>query len=202
MDELKETISKNLVALRTAARLTQLQLAEKLNYSDKAVSKWERGEAIPDIRVLKKLSEIYNISVDDIITDSADSKVKPKMHTGKKRLLITLLSAGLVWFISTVIFMVVFFIPESAPYAYLVYVCAPFICAIVLTVFSAIWGNWITNTFACSLLVWTAAAIFHVFVRAFVPNFDKIYFIYIVAGVFEVLILLWFPFRKLYKRKQ
>lgn len=202
MDELKETISKNLVALRTSAHMTQLQLAEKLNYSDKAVSKWERGEAIPDVRVLIKLSEIYNISVDDIITGSAQNKVKPKMHTGKKRLLITLLSAGLVWFIATVFFMVVFFIPQTAQYAYLVYVCAPFICAIVLTVFSVLWGNWITNTVACSLLVWTAAVIFHVFVRTFAPEFDKIYFIYILAGVFEILIFLWFPFRKLYKRKK
>ena len=64
MDELKETISKNLVELRTGARLTQAQLADMLNYSDKAVSKWERGEAIPDIRVLIKLAEIYNISVE------------------------------------------------------------------------------------------------------------------------------------------
>ncbi len=138
MDELKETIAKNLVELRTASRMTQLQLAEKLNYSDKAVSKWERGEAIPDIRVLKKLSEIYNISVDDIISESVSLKVKPKMNIGKKRLLITLLSAGLVWFIATVIFMIVYFIPESAKYAYLVYVCAPFCCAIVITVFSAV----------------------------------------------------------------
>ena len=67
MDELKETISKNLIELRTQARLTQAQLADMLNYSDKAVSKWERGEAIPDIRVLIKLAEIYNINVDDII---------------------------------------------------------------------------------------------------------------------------------------
>ena len=201
MDELKETIAKNLVELRTASRMTQLQLAEKLNYSDKAVSKWERGEAIPDIRVLKKLSEIYNISVDDIISESVSLKVKPKLNIGKKRLLITLLSAGLVWFIATVIFMIVYFIPESAKYAYLVYVCAPFCCAIVITVFSALWGNWITNTVACSLIVWTAAVIFHVFVITF-SSFDKIYFMYIVAGVFEVLILLWFPLRKLYKRKK
>ena len=54
MDELKEIIAKNLTELRTCAHLTQLQLAEMLNYSDKAVSKWERGEAVPDIRVLKK----------------------------------------------------------------------------------------------------------------------------------------------------
>lgn len=201
MDELKETIAKNLVELRAEAKLTQLQLAEKLNYSDKAVSKWERGEAIPDIRVLVKLAEIYNITVDDIISPPHERKVKPKMNTGKKRLLITLLSAGLVWFIATVLFMIVFFVPSTAQYAYLVYVCAPFVCAIVLTVFSALWGNWITNTFACSLIVWTAAVIFHVFVREF-SDFDKIYFLYIVAGVFEVLILLWFPFRKLYKRKK
>ena len=201
MDELKETIAKNLVELRAEGKLTQLQLAEKLNYSDKAVSKWERGEAIPDIRVLVKLAEIYNITVDDIISPPHVRKVKPKMNTGKKRLLITLLSAGLVWFIATVVFMIVFFVPSTADCAYLVYVCAPFVCAIVLTVFSVLWGNWITNTFTCSLIVWTAAVIFHVFVRTF-SDFDKIYFLYIVAGVFEVLILLWFPFRKLYKRKK
>lgn len=201
MDELKETIAKNLAELRSSAQLTQLQLAEKLNYSDKAVSKWERGEAIPDIRVLIKLAEIYNITIDDIISPSREKKVKHKMNLGKKRLLITLLSAGLVWFIATALFMTVFFIPSTAEYAYLVYVCAPFVCAIVLTVFSAIWGNWITNTFTSSLIVWTAAVIFHVFVRAF-SDFDKIYFMYILAAAFEILILLWFPFRKLYKRKK
>ena len=58
MSELKDVISKNIVELRTKARLTQLQLAEMLNYSDKAVSKWERGEAIPDVRVLVRIAEI------------------------------------------------------------------------------------------------------------------------------------------------
>lgn len=201
MDELKETIAKNLIQLRTHARLTQLQLAEKLNYSDKAVSKWERGEAIPDLRVLIQLAELYNISVDDIISPSAQEIVKPKMHINKKRLLITLLSLGLVWFIATVGFMIVFFIPATDSYAYLVYVCAPFICAVLLMVFSAMWGNWITNMLACSLIIWAAAVIFHVFVIAFAV-FDKIYFIYILAGVFEILIILWFTLRRLYKRKR
>ena len=201
MDELKETIAKNLVQLRTNSRLTQLQLAEKLNYSDKAVSKWERGEAIPDIRVLIKLAEIYNITVDDIISPAAEKVVKPKMNVGMKRLLITLLSVGLVWFVATLLFMVLFFIPKTEDYAYLIFVVAPFPSAIVATVFSVRWGNWITNMLTCSLIIWTAAAIFHVFVKAFVV-FDKIYFIYIVAGVFEVLIILWFTLRKLYKRKK
>lgn len=202
MDELKETIAKNLTELRTHAHLTQLQLAEMLNYSDKAVSKWERGEAIPDIRVLIKLAEIYNIKVDDIISSAATQKiVKPKLDTGKKRLLIILLSLGLVWFVATGIFMVFFFIPLTESYAWLTFICAPFACAIIATVFSAKWGNWITNMITCSFIVWTAAVIFNVFVNVF-SDFDKMYFLYIVAGTFEVLIILWFTLRKFYKRKR
>ena len=206
MDELKETISKNLVELRTGARLTQAQLADMLNYSDKAVSKWERGEAIPDIRVLIKLAEIYNISVDDIIKSAPLRKsVKPKMNLGKKRILVVALSVGLVWFVSTVLFMIFYFIPETEKYAYLNFFISPFVCGILLTVFSAKWGNWITNILSCSLIIWGAAAIFHVFVDAF-SEFDKIYFLYIVAGVFEILIILWFILKKLallpFKRKK
>ena len=206
MEDLKEIIAKNLTQLRTHAQLTQIQLAEKLNYSDKAVSKWERGEAIPDIRVLIKLAEIYNISVDDIIKSAPLRKsVKPKMNLGKKRILVVALSVGLVWFVSTVLFMIFYFIPETEKYAYLNFVISPFVCGILLTVFSAKWGNWITNILSCSLIIWGAAAIFHVFVDAF-SEFDKIYFLYIVAGVFEILIILWFILKKLallpFKRKK
>lgn len=195
MDEIKETISKNLVQLRTQARLTQLQLAERLNYSDKAVSKWERGEAIPDIRVLSQLAAIYNITVDDIINPSAHEAVKPKMNTVKKRVLITLLSVGLVWFVATAFFTIFFLIPSTETRAYLAFVCAPLAMSIVLMVFSAKWGNWITNTLASSLIVWTGVMIFHIFVLEFAPQFDKIVFLYVAAGVFEILIILWFVLR-------
>lgn len=201
MDDLKETIAKNLVALRSKSKLTQLQLAEMLNYSDKAVSKWERGEAIPDLRVLIRLSEIYNITVDDIVRPSTVEKIKPKMNIGKKRLLIILLSLGLVWFVATVTFMIFFFIPKTEDYAYLSFVFAPFVCAILLVVFSSKWGNWITNICACSLLIWTLAVIFHLFVIAF-TQFNKIYFIYIVGGVFEVLVILWFTLKKVMKHRK
>lgn len=200
MEDLKDIIAKNLVELRTKAHFTQLELAEKINYTDKAVSKWERGEAIPDLRVLVKLAEIYNITVDDIVTPHTERKIRPKMNTVTKRVLIALLSVGLVWFIATVLFMIFFFIPVTEKYAYLVFICAPFACSIPLIVFSVKWGNWITHTLACSLLVWSLALIFHIFVITF-TSFDKIFFIYIVAGVFELLVIFWFILRKFYKRK-
>lgn len=201
MEDLKDIIAKNLVELRTKAHFTQLELAEKINYTDKAVSKWERGEAIPDLRVIIKLAEIYNISVDDIVTEHREKKIRPKMNTGKKRVLIAMLSAGLVWFIATVLFMIFYFIPATDEYAYLTFVFAPFVCAIPLIVFSAKWGNWITNTLACSLLVWSLAGIFYVFVSTF-TSFDKIFVLFIVAGVFELLIIWWYMLRRVLKRKK
>ena len=199
MEDLKDIVAKNLVELRARAGFTQLELAEKINYTDKAVSKWERGEALPDIRVIVKLAEIYNISVDDLVSEHAGKKIKPKMHTGKKRLLITLLSVGLVWFIATLVFMTLFF--AEVPYPYLAFVCTPFVCSIPLIVFSEKWGNWITNALACSLLVWALAAIFHVFVIT-LTDFNKIFFIYIVAGVFEILIICWFLLRRVIKNRR
>lgn len=201
MEDLKDIIAKNLVELRSRAHFTQLELAEKINYTDKAVSKWERGEAIPDLRVLIRLAELYNIKVDDIVTPNIGRKIRPKMKTWVKRLLITLLTMGLVWFIATVIYMIFFFIPSTAEFAWLSFIVAPFVCSIPLIVFSAKWGNWITDTAASSMLVWALALIAHIFVNA-LTAFDKMFFIYIVAGVFEVLIIWWFMLRRVLKRKK
>ena len=51
-NELKKIVTENLIYYRKINKLTQLQLAEKLNYSDKAISKWERGESLPDLYIL------------------------------------------------------------------------------------------------------------------------------------------------------
>lgn len=196
MEDLKDIIAKNLVRLRQKAGLTQLKLAEMLNYSDKAVSKWERGESIPDLRVLIQLAEIYNIKVDDIITEQPEKVVNPKMNLFKKRLLIVLLSVGLVWFIATGVFAIVYFSPVNEPYAWLTYIVAPFVTAVVLTVFSGIWGSKLTNAVACTLILWSVVVIFHVFFAVFAPSVDKWWLFYVVAAPFQVLIIFWFFLRK------
>lgn len=72
LDELKLTAAGNLINLRTAAGLTQAELGAKLNYSDKSISKWERGEAIPDAYVLKQMAELFGVSVDYILSSHTD----------------------------------------------------------------------------------------------------------------------------------
>lgn len=203
MEDLKETIAKNLIDLRTASGLTQLQLAEMLNYSDKAVSKWERGEAIPDIRVLVHLSEIYGVSLDALVKGSDLSvQAKPKRRISSNHAFISALSVGLVWFIATCLFVIFYFIPVTSGHAYLVFVVAPLPTGIVLTVFSAKWGNRVTNALASSLILWACVLIFHIYVITFVPAFIQIYYLYIVAAVFEVLIILWFVYRWFASRKK
>lgn len=66
---MKQIISLNLSELRRERGMTQLELAEKLNYSDKAVSKWERGESIPDILVLKSIADLFGVTVDYLISE-------------------------------------------------------------------------------------------------------------------------------------
>ena len=78
---LNEIFAKNIIYLRTKNNLTQLELAEKLNYSDKAVSRWERGEAIPDAKVLVAMSEIFGVTIDNMLKKEIKEKhIRPKIN--------------------------------------------------------------------------------------------------------------------------
>ena len=192
--DIKDIIAENLLCFRTKANLTQAQLAELLNYSDKAVSKWERGESVPDIRVLMQIAGIYNITLDDLVSRPKEKEVKPVLHKRKKQILITLLSFALVWFIATGIFVILCYIPDLE-YEYLSFVAAAVVSSIVLTVFSAVWGNRITNAITCSLIVWSLAATIFTFMYLF-TEIGNLWLLFIAACPFEVLIILWFVFRK------
>ena len=196
-EDLKEVIAANLVHLRQEAGLTQLQLAELLNYSDKAVSKWERGESIPDLRVLIKLADLYHISLDDIVRSKPEKRLMPRLNLQKKHVLITLLSVGLVGVIATAVFMIFFYITPLRNYAYLSYVCAPLVASVVFTVFSALWYRRLTLAIAASLVLWSIILIVHVFLRLFTSI--PVWPFYLVAGGMQILIAGWFVLRKLYK---
>ena len=100
-DVLKKNVSEKITFYRKAAGLTQLELAEKLNYSDKSVSKWERGDGLPDITVLTNMAELFGVSVDDFVSSAPPKK---PIKLTKKHTLIPALSVGLVWLVATFVF--------------------------------------------------------------------------------------------------
>ncbi len=107
MDELKNIVASNLIELRVASGMTQSQLAEKINYSDKSVSKWERAEAIPDVAVLKNIADVFGVTVDYLITthDRWEKKPKKEKRIVSRQMIIAVSVMG-IWAIAFVAFVI------------------------------------------------------------------------------------------------
>ena len=153
MDDLKNIVSKNILHLRTSKKMTQFELGEALSYSDKAVSKWERGEAIPDAYILKKLSEIFNVSVEYLLSEHDEKELKAVNFHGVNHRAIVLISMLGIWTIAIIVFAILYFVGITQ---WLVFVYAAPVSFIVLTVFAAVWGKKKAGILFCiSMLVWT-----------------------------------------------
>ncbi len=186
MDEkiLKGILADNLVYYRKLHRLTQAQLAEKINYSDKSVSKWERGDGVPDIYVLTLLAALYGITVNDLIRER--SAVNP-VPVVKKRILVPLLSMGLVWLIAAVLFFVLRLFTPQLEKLYLCFVWAAPVSIIVGVVFANLWWNDLLRFLFVSVLIWLLAVALFLTI-----TLESMYLIFMVAGILQVLVLLWY----------
>ena len=161
MEDLKPIIAKNIIDLRRAADITQAQLAEKLNYSDKAVSKWERGEAIPSVTTLKEIADLFGVTVDYLISaeHETENQIKREFSERQRRnhLIITLLSTTIVWLVATIIYVIISLSTEfRLSKAWLVFVFAVPVSCVITLVFNSIWGKKKRNFLIISLLLWTA----------------------------------------------
>ena len=197
MQNTNEVVSKNLAKYRTASGLTQAELAEKLNYSDKSVSKWERGESLPDLNILIKLANIYNIKLDDFLREEEKVKapILSKFHK-HKQLFISILAGGLTFFIATAVFIILNMISATQNFAWMSFIVAIPVCAIVLLVFSALWGNEVTNAIFSSVILW--GTILSICLSI---GWPKIWLLCVSAGAFQLLIIGWFGYRWFVKRK-
>lgn len=107
MKDIKPTIAKNLSFFRKQSGLTQAELAEKLNYSDKAVSRWEHGDTLPDINVLYQLCDFYGIDMNTLISEDADvPPPEPKELKSSMRFRICIygLAVSFVWILAMIVF--------------------------------------------------------------------------------------------------
>ena len=156
MEDLKRVIADNMILLRKRNKLTQIELADKLNYSDKSVSKWERGESVPDIIVLKQLADMYSVSVDYFLNKhDSNEKVKNKIRISKNKRIIILLSVLGIWFLGTFSFFCAW---SMGHIIWLIFVACVPITLIDLIVFNTLWGNRKNNLFYISGLIWTSLA--------------------------------------------
>lgn len=189
------TIGKNLTRLRKMANMTQLELAEKLNYSDKSVSKWEQGNGIPDVRILVQLADLFGVTLDDLVRDYSNEReqVMPKKTKRIQRLITVLLSAGLCWLVAVVVFVLIGIFAPSFSYKWMTFVYAVPATAIVVLVFSCIWQyKWI-RVISISVLVWSILA--SVYLTAYLCG-QNIWLVFLIGIPLQVLALFFFVWRK------
>jgi transcriptional regulator with XRE-family HTH domain len=185
MDKLNVIIGKNLQILRKRNKITQAQLAERLNYSDKAVSKWEKGESLPPIDIFYKLSRMYKVSLDSIV---GEEKVKvreiDKQDLKKRYLHITLLSVLAVWLVALILFVAFDIFANMS--VWMCFAWAVPVSAIVGIVFDCIWNKRKFLFWLVTLLVWSILLCFAVQFMVF-----NIWKILLIGIPLQIGIIIW-----------
>lgn len=192
MSNLKLIISKNIAQLRTSHEMTQMELAGKLNYSDKAVSKWERGESIPDIAVLKDIADLFGVTVDYLLAEEhscEDASAKPVSKRRKRNHgFITGMCILLVWLVAAMIFVIF-----DAALGNRIMCLFPFLYAVPCTftlwlIFNSVWFNPRRNFLIISALVWSCLAVAYLTLLYFGLN---IWLIFILGIPSQAIIIMW-----------
>ncbi len=183
---LRKTIGKNIALYRKSHRDTQAALGQKLSYSDKAVSKWERGESLPDIYVLSRIAELYDVSVSVLIGES-----KPEIQASPyMRLFVFLFSAALAYLIATVLIVAfeLFHVPFNT-WLFLLY--GSVVVAVEAVVFTSLWWNLWWQLGAWSALIWLCG----ITVLLTVPDFLDARVLMICAAL-QALVTFWILYRR------
>ena len=202
-EKLKYQIGANIAAYRKRAGLTQAGLAENLNYSDKAVSKWERGESVPDVLTLMQLAAQFDITVNDLLVDpealpgnpgtleKAMTQVSEKALKRKaNKNVILALSSTLVWFVALFACVILSSFDFLEKYSCLLFFYAIPANAIVLLSLRSAWHDFRWNKALISAIVWGSLLSIYVTLKAVMGiDFWKIFLLGIPG---QIAIFLWF----------
>lgn len=187
MNNVKDILAQNLIKLRTENNLTQTELAEKLNYTDKSISKWEHGETTPPIDVLKDIADLYNVSLDYLVTETPDEFYDKKYNVKENapnKLLITLLSTSIVWIIATMLFVYSSIFKIERPWLFFVFAVP--VSMIVLLVFNCIWGRRTLTFIIISIFMWSTLACLYLYLLEY-----NLWSIFIIGAPLQVALVLW-----------
>ena len=191
-------IGKNLLKLRKDMKLTQMEVAEKFNYSDKSISKWEKGESLPSVEVLCELANFYGVTLDDLTSENTETplsvetkrpKKQKKEHTPRAfstHLMITLISVGAVWLCATILFVMLKLLADTN--YYMSFMWAGVASLIVLIIFNSIWGRMRYLFPILTVLLWLFLTCLQI--QIYIPTHINIWPVYVLGIPLQVLIIL------------
>ena len=200
-ETIKAQLGANIATFRKRSGLTQAALAERINFSDKAVSKWERGESIPDVLTLVELARVFDITVDDLLKDhnalpehigkveqAMGKAVEKTLKRKANKRIIEMLCSILVWFVALFVFVIcaLWDIPKTwISFFY----ALPIDCIVLLCLRSA-WRDFRSNRWLISGIMW--GVLVSVFASAWLFAGRNIWLIFLLGIPGQAAILLWF----------
>lgn len=206
-EKLKKQIGANIAAYRKRGRMTQAGLAEKLNYSDKAVSKWERGESAPDVTTLVQLAALFDITVNDLLVDPdalpentgtveriMGMAVEKALKRKADKKIILALSSVLVWFVALFLFVVLSSLEIQK--TWLAFIYAVPVDAIVMLSLRSAWKDFRWNQGLISVIMW--GCVLSIYFTLLVLLQLNIWKLFLLGIPGQIAILLWF---RLYRKQ-
>lgn len=195
MEDLRKIIGNNLTELRKRAGLTQFELAEKFNYTDRAVSKWENGDTLPDVEILFNLCEFYGVTLDYLTHEDNSQFIKEDNELKLwNKIVISILTGMIVWGLATILF-VISLLRGHTP------LWQAFVWAVPLSAAVALWYNRAyfnkrrINFIGWSLFVWGVLA--GTFLSIQQPDFWPLFLLGIPA---EMSLIIFYLFKKPIKK--
>ena len=200
-DELKLVVASRLIRLRQEHGMTQAELGAKLNYSDKTVSKWERGESVPDAFVLLRLAEMYDTTVDALLRNDAPWQDPVEKQRAQERALapkfsstvVTLVAIMSIWTMAVVMFVIFWLVTDTLQW--MIFASAVPLSLITLLVLNSIWNKGRHNMLIIMGLVACVVTLVYLFLLT--RNPWQLFLILIPA---EVLVFLCFRIRRREKK--
>jgi transcriptional regulator with XRE-family HTH domain len=187
MEDIKKVVAENLIELRRSKKWTQAEMAEKLNYTDKAVSKWERAESMPDVEVLTQIAEIFGVTLDYFVHENARQEKEKYLLPQKirnNRIIITSMIISVVWLLATIIYVYTFV--NGSVYLWEIFLWAVPVSSLVLVVMNGIWGKRKYVFYILTLMIWSLLACSYVQFRDY-----HVWLIFILGIPLQALIVLW-----------
>lgn len=193
MKDIKSVVAQNLSALRKRRGLTQAEIAEKFNYSDKAVCRWEHGDTLPDINVLYAICEFYDVTMNDLVDPDFASREfeEVKKDSTAYRIWLCVLMLSAIWTCATVWFVTSMTISPKAYWLAFVW-AVPACCVAVAKTLKNVMG-WVGKAVVFSLLSWSA--ITALYLHFFVRYSHHIWPIFLVGIPTQAFIILWQRFK-------
>jgi transcriptional regulator with XRE-family HTH domain len=194
MEELNDVVAENLSNLRKNKKLTQQELADQIGYSDKSISKWELGKAIPTVDILKKFAEFYGVSVDSLLQkDGAQAQFHSNVNRANfhNQIIIIALAATFIWFTAGCIYangLITNTYADSVWISFIWAIPVTFgVCAALIRFF---WKRCFSFFLFASLFVWTLVLAFCIqFAYVNVPH-QQLWFILLVCIPLQISLIL------------